>query len=364
MKINLNDIDRNQFMVHDHILNGEIVHLVQPQHIGCSWTQENKHLRSSVWDSQGNLVSAGFPKFVNWGEKPEQFPVPSSLDDCSVVEKLDGSLCVVSRFKGQYILRTRGTVDARKLDNGYELDAFQPILDRLIRNFESKGETWDFSLLFEWLSPTNVIVINYGDKPQFRLIGQVNHADYSLGSQKSLDFLADVIGVDRPETFDFGSIKDLLAQVDNWKGREGVCIYSKNGQEIHKVKASKYLFCHRMKSEVSSLENVLDVWLSQGKPSYIDFYNYIVNTFDYEIAEMARENISTICDSYKEVLKIVAYMKEFVAPLKNIPRKDAALKIISSDGNTNRSGFLFKFLDSKELSDDDVKKLIFQVLKK
>lgn len=249
------------------------------------------------------------------------------------------------------------------MDNGYELDAFQPILDRLIRNFESKGETWDFSLLFEWLSPTNVIVINYGDKPQFRLIGQVNHADYSLGSQKSLDFLADVIGVDRPETFSFGSIKDLLAQVDNWKGREGVCIYSKGGQEIHKVKASKYLFCHRMKSEVSSLENVLDVWLSQGKPSYIDFYNYIVNTFDYEIAEMARENISTICDSYKEVLKIVAYMKEFVTPLKNIPRKDAALKIISSYGNTNRSGFLFKFLDSKELSDDDVKKLIFQVTK-
>jgi len=77
-------------MVHDHILNGEVIHLVQPQHIGCSWTQENKHLRSSVWDSQGNLVSAGFPKFVNWGEKPDQFPVPSSLNGCVVMEKLDG----------------------------------------------------------------------------------------------------------------------------------------------------------------------------------------------------------------------------------------------------------------------------------
>ena len=363
MKINLNDIDRNEFMVHDHILNGEIVHLVQPQHIGCSWTQENKHLRSSVWDSQGNLVSAGFPKFVNWGEKPEQFPVPSSLDDCSVVEKLDGSLCVVSRFKGQYILRTRGTVDARKLDNGYELDAFQPILDRLIRNFESKGETWDFSLLFEWLSPTNVIVINYGDKPQFRLIGQVNHADYSLGSQKSLDFLADVIGVDRPETFDFGSIKDLLAQVDNWKGREGVCIYSKNGQEIHKVKSFQYWKLHSFKSN-ATFENTVDLFFEFDQPNFQDFQQKLVDHFDWECAKMVMGFTSEICDGYKEVKKIVESMKSFVEPFRSISRKVAAEKILQSYGKTNHVSFCFKLLDGKEIDKDGLKKLLYQVTKK
>ena len=363
MKINLNDIDRNQFMVHDHILNGEIVHLVQPQHIGCVWSQTNKFFRSSVWDDDGNLISASFAKFMNWGEKPEQFPVPSSLNGCVVMEKLDGSLLIVSRFKGQYILRTRGTVDARKLDNGYELDAFQPILDRLIRNFESKGETWDFSLLFEWLSPTNVIVINYGDKPQFRLIGQVNHADYSLGSQKSLDFLADVIGVDRPETFDFGSIKDLLAQVDNWKGREGVCIYSKNGQEIHKVKGQEYLRCHHFKSN-ATFENTIDLFFEFNQPSYQDFQSKLVEVFDWECANMVLGFTSTICDGYKEVNRIVSSMKEFVEPMKSLSRKEAAQKIIDSYSTTNRASYCFQLLDGKELDKDALKKLLYQVTKK
>ena len=77
-------------MVHDHILNGEIVYLVIPKHIGVTWNPENSIFRSSVWDVEGNPVSLSFKKFVNWGEKPDQFPVPSSLNGCVVMEKLDG----------------------------------------------------------------------------------------------------------------------------------------------------------------------------------------------------------------------------------------------------------------------------------
>ena len=40
MKIDLDKVDRTQFMVHEHSLNGEIVHLIQPQHIGTKWTQD------------------------------------------------------------------------------------------------------------------------------------------------------------------------------------------------------------------------------------------------------------------------------------------------------------------------------------
>src|SRR6185369_1034556 len=125
MKVDLTRVDNDQFMLHEHIVNGEMVTLIQPQHIGCKWDQSNKHFRSSVWNSYGELVSAGFPKFTNWGEKPEQFPVPTSLRGCTVTEKLDGSLLIVSKYKGQFILRTRGTVDASTLDNGAELELFR-----------------------------------------------------------------------------------------------------------------------------------------------------------------------------------------------------------------------------------------------
>ena len=90
MKIDLAKINTEQFMVHQHIVDGEVLHLVQPQHISAKWTQENKIFRSSVWNNDGELVSASFPKFVNFGEAPEVFPLPSSLNKTTIVEKIDG----------------------------------------------------------------------------------------------------------------------------------------------------------------------------------------------------------------------------------------------------------------------------------
>ena len=60
---------------------------------------------------------------------------------------------------------------------------------------------------------------------------------------------------------------------------------------------------------------------------------------------------------------IIEYMKSFVQPLKSIQRKIAAEKIAQAYGQTNRAGMLFKLLDGKSLSEDDLKKLIFQVTK-
>ena len=41
MKIDLDTVDRESFMVHEHSLNGEIVYLVQPKHIGAKWKNDN-----------------------------------------------------------------------------------------------------------------------------------------------------------------------------------------------------------------------------------------------------------------------------------------------------------------------------------
>ncbi len=362
MKIDIQKVDLTQFMVHEHSLNGEIVYLIQPQHIGTKWTQDNKHMRSVVVNYAGEVISAGFPKFTNWGENPDHFPVPNSLKHCTVVEKLDGSLLIVSKYNGQYILRTRGTVDASTLANGHELEIFKnTILSKLADN----NDTWDYSVLFEWLSPINKIVLNYGDEPSWRLIGFINHINYSLAQQDMLDAMAKKYGFDRPPTYTFSSVEDLLKDVDQWRGKEGVVVYSKNDQMLHKVKGAWYLALHHMKSELSNIEKVIDVWLEQGMPDYQTFYNYIFTTFDYELAEQCRGMISRICDAKKEVDLIVSGMNEFVNNrLKTLPtRKLQAEQVISAYGNTNRASFLFKLLDGKSLGKEEYKKLLFQVLK-
>ena len=362
MKIEIQKVDLTQFMVHEHSLNGEIVYLIQPQHIGTKWTQDNKHMRSVVVNYAGEVISAGFPKFTNWGENPDHFPVPNSLKHCTVVEKLDGSLLIVSKYNGQYILRTRGTVDASTLANGHELEIFKnTILSKLADN----NDTWDYSVLFEWLSPINKIVLNYGDEPSWRLIGFINHINYSLAQQDMLDAMAKKYGFDRPPTYTFSSVEDLLKDVDQWRGKEGVVVYSKNDQMLHKVKGAWYLALHHMKSELSNIEKVIDVWLEQGMPDYQTFYSYIFTTFDYELAEQCRGMISRICDAKKEVDLIVSGMNEFVNNrLKTLPtRKLQAEQVISAYSNTNRAAFVFKILDNRPLGKEEYKKLLFQVLK-
>ncbi len=365
MKINLDKIDRTQFMVHEHFLNGEVVYLVQPQHIGTKWTQDNKHLRSVVVNYEGEVISAGFPKFTNWGENPDHFPVPNSLRNCTVMEKLDGSLLIVSKYNGQYILRTRGTVDASTMANGHELELFK---DTILKTLESKivtWSTWKFSILFEWVSPINKIVLNYGDEPDWYLVGMICHDEYELYSQSDLDDFANRHNLKRPATYTFTDVNDLLQNVDQWKGKEGVCVYSKNDQTIHKVKGAWYLALHHMKSELSNIEKVLDVWLEQGMPDYNTFYNYIFTTFDYELAEQVKGMISRIADGKKEVNKIVDGMNDFVNNrLRSLStRKEQAQLVISSYGETNRAAFVFKLLDNRPLGKEEYKKLMFQVLK-
>ena len=363
MVINLSSIDTTQFNVVPHLLCGETVYLVTPQRMGVNWTKENSIFRSSVWNSNGELISGGYKKFVNWGEKPEVFPLPYSLHGCTIVEKLDGSLFIVSKYKGQFIIRTRGTVDASKLDNGHEVELFKQ-KHALVLNHDM-ADTWDHSVLFEWLSPINKIVLSYGDEPMWKLVGFVDHSDYSLATQDMLDLMAKKYDLLRPEVYTFTDVNDLLQNVDQWKGKEGVCVYSKNDQTIHKVKGAWYLALHHMKSELSNIEKVLDVWLEQGMPDYNTFYNYIFTTFDYELAEQVKSMISRIADGKKEVNKIVDGMNDFVNNrlLSLSTRKEQAQLVISSYGETGRSSMIFKMLDGKSLDKNDYKKLIFQILK-
>jgi hypothetical protein len=321
-------------------------------------------MRSVVVNYAGEVISAGFPKFTNWGENPEHFPVPNSLNHCTVVEKLDGSLLIVNKYNGQYILRTRGTVDASTMANGHELEIFKnTILSKLSHIYTS--DTWNYSWLFEWVSPINKIVLNYGDEPDWYLVGVINHDDYSLANQFSLDRYATNLELKRPATYTFSGVEDLLRDVDQWRGKEGVVVYSKNDQMLHKVKAMDYLIKHRFKSE-ATLENTLDLYFNYDKPSYQEFASKLTETFDYECFEMVRGYASQVCDASKEVNKIVDGFKSFIDnQLKSLStRKEQAQKVISSYSESNRASMIFSLLDGKSLTADQQKKLFWQVLKK
>ena len=357
MQVDLSKIDTESFMVHETLWNGEKLFLVQPQHIGCKWTKENRIFRSSVWNEQGVLVSAGFPKFVNWGENPEHFPVPTSLKDCVATEKIDGSLLIVSKYRGHIIKRTRGTFDASVHDNAKELDDLflkYPKLHSLIED--------TYSVLLEWVSPENRIVLNYGTEADLFLVGIVTHEDYGLAHQSILDDVAQAHGLKRPSVHRFNSIDELIMDVEQWKGKEGVCLYSKHGQEIHKIKGKWYLDLHHLKSEISNAEKLVDVYINWEMPGYVQFQQKIVDQFDYELFTQVQGDVSRICEAKQEAENIIDHIRKQIPFWSTMSRKDAALNIIGSYGQTAKKAIAFNLLDGKELDTRSWKTLILQSL--
>ena len=135
-------------------------------------------------------------------------------------------------------------------------------------------------------------------------------------------------------------------------------------QEILKVKGDDYHARHGMKSELASIDRVIDFWFISGKLPYQQFFDHCVEAVDYESAMDARGFISNICDAWKEVEQIVAGFKVFVEKVKGLSRKDAAAMILQAYGNTNRASFIFNLLDGGTLDDDKLKKILYQALKK
>jgi hypothetical protein len=314
-------------------------------------------------------VSLSFKKFFNWDEKPDLDGPPSNLAGAKLMEKLDGSTLIFSRYKGHTIIRTRGTSDARKQENGYEIDYLCDKYSTFFNGLEML-DTAGVSYVFEWLSPTNRIVLNYGDEPDMALVAIINHDDYSYQTQDQLDFIAQLNGLRRPRTYNYNSVDEMKASVEALRDQEGLCVYYNQGQDIRKVKGAQYLFLHRAKSEISSIEKVIDVYIDMfmvvsypNTPSYNEFFQYLTDKFDFEIATMAQGHASRICDAMKEVNQIMAALIKCATECKSLPRKDAAARILQAYGSTGRSSIIFKMLDGKVVGADDWKKLLYQVLK-
>jgi hypothetical protein len=157
----------------------------------------------------------------------------------------------------------------------------------------------------------------------------------------------------------------LLQNVDQWKGKEGVCVYSKNDQSIHKVKSFEYLKCHAFKGN-ATFENTIEMFFEFDMPSYQDFEIKLIEKFDFECYQMVRGYMSTICDGFKEVLNIVDGMNRFTNKIRSLStRKEQAIAVFTSYGKeSNRSSYIFTILDGKQLSKEQLKKLLYQVTKK
>ena len=321
------------------------------------WTPENLIFRSSIWTKDGELVSASYKKFFNWYEQPDIEPKPSALKECHCIEKIDGSALIVSKYKNNLIVRTRGTFDASKLDTGHEI---KDLISRYPRAFDPPQT---LSYIFEWTSPENRIIIDYGPKPDIYLTNIIRHQDYSYFTQKELDETADSLKVKRPVVFEFIDMVSMIESVMALEDVEGICVYYHGDQYIRKVKSLKYLTLHQMKAGFNN-KSLIEYFVENSMPGYQEFIEQLTAEIDYEVVSTMLSDISNVVDASKEVRKILDHCKKFSDSVRSLTRKEAAEKIISSYGKTNRTAIVFRYLDQKEPEKKMLKVLLTQIVLK
>lgn len=358
MKINLNNIDREQFNVSFHEIAGETCYLVTPHYVAPVWTPENLIFRSSLWNSQGEPISLSWKKHFNFDERPDIDPIPNSLDGMELVEKIDGSTLLISKYRDTLIVRTRGTVDATKLDNGDEIALFK---ERYPLVFDSINIGEYATLIFEWVSPRNQIVIPYA-QPDIYLTGCIWHYQYDYMSQYMLDDLSKLLGVKRPRRYQFDTIPQMLEAVNAFKGVEGICAYYNKGQSWRKIKAAQYLILHRFKENVTQ-GNILDLFFQYQHPDLALFKELIRQHFDWECAQMASELVIKISEANMRAVSRYNLIGARLMQLKEWSRRDAALKIQEWYDGLDRS-LAFHILGGKALDDKLLRKMIEEELEK
>lgn len=360
--------DVTDFTYKDCIFGGEECIWFFPHLEGVKWTQDNLKFRSSIWRQKDwKLVSAGFPKFFNWAQEPLIYPPPAALSqNIKCVEKLDGSCLIVSKLNGELLVRTR-RAPAETMLNGDEIEGFKKKYPEVFNwsglEEDSNDRTPEqYSLIFEWLTPTNQIVVKYPE-PEIRLIGAINHDNYQLVGQWQLDAMARTMGVQRPKYFKYDTIEQMIANISELKGEEGVCVYYGNDQHIRKIKSDWYLSVHNFRNAMN-LKNIVDLYFIMEQPDYQAFCDGVMNQFTWEGLQMARPLISLVCDAMKEVHRILDGMNRYLDKIKNLNRKEQAKEILASYGDTSRADILFTLLDKKPLNRNQNKKLLFQCLTK
>jgi hypothetical protein len=192
--------DPEQFNFKDVTVAGDDCWLITPKDMATKWTDDNARFRSCVVRKSDNfVVSQGFSKFTNFGEKPDFQPWDNSWK-IEAIHKIDGSLLIVSKYKGELIIRTRGTADARQLPNGHEIDLLMEKYPKAFDNCFINSEK--ITLLMEWSTPTNIIVLREFDEPTLSLVGMVENSYGLYEPQYIVDATAKVLNLNRPQKYE------------------------------------------------------------------------------------------------------------------------------------------------------------------
>lgn len=359
MKVNL-PAEEDYFKIEPNTFCGLDCYLITPR-VEAKWNTNNLFYRSLITDKEGNVLSSGFPKFFNYGEKPSCYPNPENFNDWKYEDKIDGSLLIADYANGRFSMRTRGTTSYISQENSKDFELLPKKYPKLV---DFLRENPHISLLFEIVTPNNVIVVR-PQQIEFYFIGAINKNGMRVVSSPDLVDIWRKIGqMPTPQSYNFldtNNLSKIAETIKNWKGKEGIVISYNNGQNRVKLKSDWYLFCHRVKSRLNSQNNLIEYYIDSEMPFYEDFYKTIETDFDFEIASQLKDEIEKICIVGESCKKYIDNILEMIHDIRKVESRKEQAEMIRRNYKEN-SAYAFSVLDNKEISRVQWVKLINQFL--
>lgn len=263
-----------------------------------------KECRGLILDKDFNVVSRSFDRFFNYGECTAGENL--GISECSVVEKVDGSLIKIYFYKGIWHVSTRGTAYAESNVADFGL-TFQDLVWKSL-NVSDEGHFQ--SLCNDHLYPENTYIFEVTSRENRVVTRYEGYTLWSLGCRNnetgeySQPQHIENFGAKLPKTYNFKSIDDMLEASKALPDlAEGYVLY-REGIPQCKVKSPLYLTVHRIRGE-GSLTNkrVMQLLLMNEQDEYLTYYPEDERFFEAWINcyEALLCRISATYDTYKHI---------------------------------------------------------------
>ena len=192
------------------------------------WSSELLIARGLVVDEYGTIIGRPIPKFFN------DYQVTPPDGEFEVTEKMDGSLIIISFYRGDVIFSTRGSFTSEQAVKAKE------IYERKYSHIDIDVE---YTYCFEVIYPENRIVVDYGGEEDLILLAKINT---KTGEEVENGCFRQV------EKYDL-TYSEMKAM--DLKNKEGFVVRFLKDNFRMKVKFGSYIFLH--KNRTISREQIL-----------------------------------------------------------------------------------------------------------
>lgn len=288
-----------------------------------------RECRGLIFDKSGKLISRPFHKFFNVGERVDTQIENINLNAIHVLmEKMDGSM-----------------IRPLVLDNVLQLGTKMGVTDianeakKLLTEIQSE---WLYEMffmgktpLFEYISPTNKIVIQYGE-PKLILLGVRDNLTgvYSLPSNSPFETVK-VYGSMQ------GNLDEYIARARLLEGREGDIIRFADGHMV-KMKNDWYVRIHKTKDMIQTERHILNIIMSQELDDLLPI-------LDEEDVKTVKDYEKRFEFALEDTIARIEGLALIAKTLYGNDKKRVALEFNPNLISRQDGSFIFGIMDGKDL---------------